>query len=135
MGKTSVLPSADMLFGVPKPRPMPPPAVLPVVAPPSAAGAEPKKPEEAKPAFQVVPLTQAPLPVVRTETESREKFTFRFDSATLQELDEVWMELRRRTGKKIRKSWIVEAAVRHIMHDRVKALEILKEEMEQARDE
>lgn len=135
MGKTSVLPSADMLFGVPKPRPIPSPVVLPVATPPPAGVAAQKTPEEMKPSFQVVPPVQAPQPVVRPEAESREKFTFRFDSATLQELDEVWMELRRRTGKKIRKSWIVEAAVRHIMHDRVKALEILKEEMEQARDE
>lgn len=61
----------------------------------------------------------------------REKFTFRFDAATLALLERVWAELRGRTGKKIRKSWIVEAALLHVIRDPERALQVLTEEMKQ----
>lgn len=128
MGKTAALPSADSLFGAPKPKPVaPPPAPMP---PPAAEGSQDlKKVEPSKPHLQVLPSAPPSVRRAPPEVEAREKFTFRFDTATLTELDGVWVQLRRMTGKKIRKSWIVEAFVRQGMRDPQKALEILKAEM------
>lgn len=64
-----------------------------------------------------------------SEEDIREKFTFRFDASTLLMLERVWAELRGRTGRRIRKSWIVEAALKHVIRDPEVALRVLIEEM------
>lgn len=128
MGKTAALPSADSLFGAPRPKPV---AAPPAPVPPPAPEGSPdfKKVEPPKPHLQVIPSAPPLVRKTSAEVDAREKFTFRFDTATLSELDCVWMQLRQMTGKKIRKSWIVEAFVRQGMRDSQKALEILKAEM------
>lgn len=154
-GKIAALPSKAELFGKkPTPfRPLPPapppaaapqpptatvveaPRVDPLIAPPvSAAPVLPAAAVGKGAAERQIEPTPPSDTAGAVADRAREKFTFRFDSATLSELDEVWMKLRRATGKKLRKSWIVEAALRHVIRDPQKALEILKAEMDQVRD-
>ncbi|MBC7286502.1 MAG: hypothetical protein H5T86_00355 [Armatimonadetes bacterium] len=45
------------------------------------------------------------------------KFTFYFSPETLQALEEAWFELRRRTGRRISKSEIVDTIVRTSLQD------------------
>lgn len=129
MGKTAALPSADSLFGGPR-KSLPPPApatLRPAPPPPAAPPPAPAipNPEQERPLLQALPPV-APEPTIAPD---REKFTFRFDTATLNSLDQMWVALRGRTGRKIRKSWIVEALVRHGLKNPEKTLEILKAEM------
>lgn len=149
-GKITALPSKSELFGK-KPsafRPLPPapppaaevptaplapvieapPAILPTAQPETAPVIQARPMEQGSSAAR----SQESLPPNAQEApadQAREKFTFRFDTATLQDLDEAWMKLRRRTGQKIRKSWIVEALVRHGLRNPEQTLEILRAEM------
>ena len=59
----------------------------------------------------------------------RETFTFRYDKSTLQDLDTVHGLLRQRTEKKIKKSWLVEAALKAALRDPEKLLETFYAEM------
>ena len=139
MGKTAPLPSRGSLFGGPKKptqplRSLPPaPATVPEPVPPPAPAAPTASapPVEAQaPLPPPPPVVPAPAPTPRV---AREKFTFMFGSQTLEDLDTVWIALRQKTGKKIRKSWIVEAALRSLIRDPDQALKVLLEEMTQAR--
>jgi hypothetical protein len=57
------------------------------------------------------------------EAAKPQKFTFYFEPATLEALDEAWFALRRRLGQRVSKSAIVD----HIVRDAVKDLSRLEE--------
>lgn len=79
----------------------------------------PRKPElPGVDALFTRPTTQEETEDTGTSAGSKPvKFTFYFSPDTLTALEEAWFELRRRTGRKISKSEIVDRVVRESVQD------------------